>query len=116
MVKVPTEVINLIEEFIKLVKEENIKIATENFITHNGVEKILNDNILKMLGRTKDKIGQGWIRKLLGISLEMNENEYKIACEKLGQEELEHEEEIKLKGKGSMNKSPNLFCNIEMTD
>lgn len=86
-------------------EEENIKNAVGKFINDGEIVKVLNDNMLKMLKRTKDKIGQGWIRKLLGISLEMNREEYEKATEKLGLMELEHEEEIRLKGKDEETKA-----------
>jgi len=85
-------------------EEENIKRAVERFLSDKNIENILNNSLIKILKRSKDKIGQGWIKKLIGIPLEMSEEEYKVACEKLGVTELEHEEEIKLKGKDEETK------------
>ena len=84
--------------------EEKLKKVVENFIQAENIKEILNNNIIKILGRTKKQIGQGWIRKLIGIPQEMSQQEYKIACEKLSKGNLPHKEEIRLKGKDEKTK------------
>jgi len=85
-------------------EEENIKQSLKQFIQEDSVKEILNNNIIKILGKSKEKIGQGWIRKIIGISEEMTKEEYEKTCEKLGIEKIEHEEEIRLKGKDEETK------------
>lgn len=78
-------------------QEQNIEHAIQDFMENQQTQMVLNDSILQMLKRSKEQIGNQWIRKLLATPQKMNQEEYKEVCVMLGIGDLQHDEEIQMK-------------------
>lgn len=77
-------------------QKENIESFTRELLEEKNFKRVVSKPLINILREAKDKIGQGWIRKLQGIPQRLDEKEYQILQKRLGIE-LEAEYNIVLK-------------------
>ena len=65
-------------------QEEKILQITKDFLENKSVEKTLQKSLTQTLKEQKEKIGKGWIRKVLGVPEELSKEEYENLEKKLG--------------------------------
>lgn len=66
-------------QVIREKEEKMIKIAKEYVEGESDLSKI----IVEVLKEQKEKIGKGWIRKILGLPAELSKEEYEVLTDKL---------------------------------
>ncbi len=74
---------NIYSPHIRSAKNEIIEIA-EKFLENENVQMMLSKTIIDILRETKEKVGQGWIRKLQEVPLKLNKREYDSLKRRLG--------------------------------
>ena len=65
-------------------QEEKILQITKDFLENKNVEETLQKSLTQTLKEQKEKIGKGWIRKVLGVPEELSKEEYENLEKKLG--------------------------------
>ena len=65
-------------------QEEKILQITKDFLENKSVEETLQKSLTQTLKEQKEKIGKGWIRKVLGVPEELSKEEYENLEKKLG--------------------------------